>query len=149
MKSVEMDAAAYRSLAHTASQLAFFSTLKGAELDRMLSHIQLYAYHSGEAVFKKGAPADALYIVHEGEILIRLSRWYAFIRKSAHLGPGNLFGEMGLLDHRPRRATAVARRDSKLFVLLRPDFEDLLKSSPAFSAGVRWLADRRRFEDEH
>jgi CRP-like cAMP-binding protein len=149
MKHLEMDAAAYRSLAHTASQLEFFSTLKGVELDHMLSRIQLYAYSSGETIFKKGAPADALYIIHEGEIVIRLSHWYALIRKAAHLGPGNLLGEMGLLDNRLRRATAVARSNAKLFVLLRPDFEDLLRRSPAFAAGVQWLADRRRFEDDH
>ena len=144
-----MDAVAYRSLAHTASQLDFFSTFKGVELDSILSHIQLYAYGRGETIFKKGDPPNALYIVHEGEIVIRLSRWYALIRKAALLGPGNLLGEMGLLDNRPRRAAAIARSDAKLFVLLRSDFEDLLQRNPAFAAGVRWLADRRRFEDDH
>jgi CRP-like cAMP-binding protein len=146
MKRLIMGEAENRGLAHTAGQLEFFSTLKGADLDRILSHIELYAFNRGEAIFKKGDPADALYIVHQGEVVIQMSRWFALFRKVARLKPGNLFGEMGLLENRRRAFTATAKMDTQLFVLLKRDFDELLRRNPIFSEGIRWLAQRRQFE---
>jgi len=147
MKRLVIGEAEHRSLAHIAGQLEFFSALKGEALDRILSHIELYAFKRGETIFKKGEPAEALYVVHTGEVVIQISRWFALFRKVAHLESGNLFGEIALLENRPRAFTATARKDTQVFVLMKRDFDELLQSNPAFADGVRWLAERRRFED--
>lgn len=150
MKKLPMGEVEYKSLAHIAGDLEFFTPFKGAELEQLLSHIQLYSFAPGETVFKKGGPPDAFYIIHEGRVTIRFNpRWIWFIRKVATLGPGNLFGEIALLERRPHSATAVTEEGAKLFVLLREDFESLLKRNPAFEKGVRWIASKRKFEDSH
>ena len=51
------------------------------------------------------------------------TRFWGLIRKMTRLGAGELFGEMALLDNRPHSATAKAELPSKLFVLLRADFD--------------------------
>jgi CRP-like cAMP-binding protein len=149
MKRLEMGEAEHRSLAHIASQLEFFSALKGGGLDRILARIELYAFERGETIFKKGDPAEALYVIHTGEVVIQMSRWFALFRKVALLRTGNLFGEIALLENRPRSFSATARKDTQVFVLLKKEFDELLRSNPAFAEGVRWLADRRRFEGSH
>lgn len=142
-----MGEAEHRSLAHIAGQLEFFSALKGEALDHILPRIELYAFDRGETIFKKGDPAEALYVIHTGEVVIQLSRWFALFRKVAHLKSGNLFGEIALLENRRRVFSATARTDTRLFVLLKREFDELLRTNPTFAEGVRWLAERRHFED--
>ena len=145
-----MGEAEFKALAHIAGRLDFFSPFKGKELDTLLSHIQLYAYSAGETIFRRGDPAEAFYIIHEGEVRILLNKhWLWLIRKQARLGVGDLFGEMALLEDRPRSARAVATGPTKLFVLLRPDFDALMQRNPTFAEGMRLVASRRKFEDSH
>src|SRR5258706_3461924 len=116
MQKLKMGEAEYKNFAHIAGQLDFFAPLKGGQLDALLSHIQLYAFARGETIFKKDDPSDALYIIHEGIVTIRFNRhWIWFVRRVARLGPGNLFGEMSLLENRPHSAPAIAEKDVKLF----------------------------------
>jgi CRP/FNR family cyclic AMP-dependent transcriptional regulator len=150
MNRLTMGEAEFKALAHIAGRLEFFSPFKGDELDKLLSHIQLYAYAAGEPIFRRGDPAEAFYIIHEGHIRILLNRhWLWLVRKQARLGPGDLFGEMALLENRPHSAKAVAAGPTRLFVLLSPDFNALLQRNPTFAEGVRWVASRRKFEDAH
>jgi CRP/FNR family cyclic AMP-dependent transcriptional regulator len=150
MNRLTMGADEYKALAHIAGRLDFFSPFKGEELDKLLSHIQLYGYGAGETIFRRGEPSEAFYIIHEGQIRILMNRhWLWLMRKQARLGPGDLFGEMSLLERRPHSNKAVAVGPTKLFVLLTPDFDALMQRNPAFAEGMRWVASRRKFEDSH
>jgi CRP/FNR family transcriptional regulator, cyclic AMP receptor protein len=143
-----MGEAEFKALARIAGRLEFFSPLKGEELDRLLSHIQLYGYGKGESIFKPGDSAEAIFIIYEGQIKIPMNKHLLWlIRKQARLGPGDVFGEMAILENRPRKLKAVATQPTKLFVLLRPDFDALMNRNPVFAEGIRFIASRRRFED--
>ncbi len=50
----------------------------------------------------------------------------------SYLGAGTCFGEMSLIDGRPRTADVVARSSMRLIVIRREDFLDLIEQSPAF-----------------
>jgi CRP-like cAMP-binding protein len=137
----------FTALAAIAQRLELFSPLKGGELDGLLSRLQLYTFASGETIFRRGDLPDAFYIVLDGEVRIELkARWFGLLRQVSSLKPGDLFGEMALLNHQPRSATATARGATRLFVMFQKDFEALLKGNPTFATGVRWLAERRTFE---
>jgi CRP-like cAMP-binding protein len=142
-----MSEAEYRSLARMAGQVEFFCSLTGAQLEPLLSHIQLYAYDAGSVVFNKGDPADAFYIILEGRLgLIFKPRWFWIFRRVKLLGPGAVLGEMALLDKRPRSATVVVKEPAKLFVLLKQDFDSVIRQNPAFAEHIRWIAAQRKFE---
>src|ERR1700687_4026758 len=150
MNRLSMGESEFKALAHIAGGLDFFSPFKGDELNTLLSHIQLYAYSAKEVIFRRGDPADALYIIQEGQIRILMNKhWIWLIRKEVRLAPGNLFCEMALLENRPHSARAIAAQPTKLFVLLRPDFEALMQRNPTFAEGMRWVVSRRKFEDSH
>jgi CRP/FNR family cyclic AMP-dependent transcriptional regulator len=98
------------------------------------------AVREGEIIFEQGAAADCMYAVIEGEIEI--------VRDGAVLevvGAGGVFGEMGLLDHAPRSATARAKLDSTLAAISDKRFTVLVSQNPPFALGMmRVLAERVR-----
>ena len=128
----------------------FFSDLTIGYIDLVLKYVQHYAYKVKQAIFKQGDPGDALYVIHEGQVKIGVKRGLLLPDKTlAVLKPGQFFGEMALLDRRPRSATAKTVTDTKLFVLLSSDFDVVLRKNPNFAAEMRRIADHRHFEKSH
>jgi CRP-like cAMP-binding protein len=74
-------------------------------------------------VVVQGEPADALYAVVSGRVVVHQD---GVVR--VHLGPGDSFGERGLLDHAPRNATVTTEVET---ILLRIDGNVLLDSLEA------------------
>ena len=150
MKRLPLGDEEYQSLARIARQLEFFRTFTGAQLNATLARIQLYGFDSGDTIFKKGDPADAFFIIYEGGVRVRLkNRFFGLIRSIRHLGAGEILGEMGLLENRPRSATVIAAKPTKMFVLLRAEFDALLANDPEIADHLRWIASQRRFEAAH
>lgn len=108
-------------------------------------HVDLAA---GDAVFREGEPGDAMFIIESGTIEIRSNaRGYAPI---ATLGSGDFFGDMSLLEDRPRSADAVALEPARLLRIDRAAFADLLRQN--IEIGVRIMrkiaARQRRTEQQ-
>lgn len=137
----------YRGLVHVARQLEFFKSLTGAQFETLLAHIQLYAFDSGETLFRDGDPPNAFYILHEGTVRIEIGRrFFGLLKRTIRLGPGAMFGEIALLEKRPHKGTAVAIAPLKVFVMLQDDFNKLLKLDVDFAERIRFLASQRKFE---
>jgi CRP-like cAMP-binding protein len=95
---------------------------------------------AGTIIFEEGAPASEMYGVIEGEIELRTAGGTVF-----KIGPNETFGEMGLIDHSARMATAVATDDSKLAVIDDGTFLFLVHETPTFALQVmRTLTARLR-----
>jgi len=94
----------------------------------------LRQFRAGDTIFSEGDLAETFYFVRSGELTAsRLSsdRQEKVLKV---LGPGELFGEVGLLQDIPRIATIKAITDAQLYELHKADFFDLLGCNPAFSA---------------
>lgn len=105
---------------------------------RLAESIRVKVLKAGETLFRTGDPGEALFIVLDGEIEL-------FIRDNAGqkipltiAGPGQLFGELALLDRGPRTATAEALTDSELLSLSRDDLVALFQKTP--TAALHLLA---------
>lgn len=98
------------------------------------------SFAAGQAIFQEGDPGDILYIVVEGQVEILIgSQWLET------LGPGDIMGEMALIEDRPRSATAIARTDCLLTPITRQHFLTLIQHTPLFAIRVmRVLAHRLR-----
>jgi CRP/FNR family cyclic AMP-dependent transcriptional regulator len=93
------------------------------------------SFKAGEIIFRQGDPAEELYIVKSGKVEIRLGN-----RLLDTLPELSIFGEMALIDHRPRSATAVAATDATVVPFLF-----LVSRTPHFALNVmRVLAQRLR-----
>ncbi len=74
--------------------------------------------HAGDVLFHESDTGDVAYLVERGRIQISLMSGESEV-KLADLGPGDLVGEMALIDNAPRTATAVAVEESVLLVIDR------------------------------
>jgi CRP/FNR family transcriptional regulator, cyclic AMP receptor protein len=106
-----------------------------ARLAEFIDFIQLPA---GETLFKTGEPGESLYVVKSGEIELYIKDTAGQKILLAIAGPGEVFGELALLDRGPRTATAFALTDTELLELDRDDLLLLFQKSPA--AALRLLA---------
>lgn len=148
LKKIQMNETQEKLLASSLSKADFFANLSIAEVDKLLPYIQLYDYPSGAKIFKKGDPGDALYIVCEGTVSVMIKEGL-FKKDSASLGPGDFFGEMALLENKPRSATVMTEKGAKIFILLADDFKSVLAHNPSFDQVMQRLAARRKFETTH
>ncbi len=92
----------------------------------------------GHTLFQAGDPGESLFIVRVGEIEL-------FIKDTAgqkivltNAGPGDMFGELAMLDSGPRTATALALSDAEVLVLDRDDLVLLFQRKP--EAALHMLA---------
>jgi CRP/FNR family transcriptional regulator, cyclic AMP receptor protein len=98
------------------------------------------SFKAGEVIFRQGDPADELYIVKDGKVEIRLGN-----RLLDTLPELSIFGEMALIDHNPRSATAVAATDATVVPVSEKQFLFLVGRTPHFALNVmRVLAQRLR-----
>jgi CRP-like cAMP-binding protein len=84
----------------------------------------------GKTVFVENMPGESLYIIKRG--VVQISQMLAEIDEQAlvSLGAGDIFGEMAVIDGKPRQATARIVKDAVLYSLKRKNFNNLLKEKP-------------------
>jgi hypothetical protein len=88
-------------------------------------------FAAGDAVVRQGDPADRFYIVTRGEVTVTRQDQAGEEVQVATLGPGQFFGEIGLLANTPRTATVAARTPIEVLALDRETFRRVAESSEA------------------
>jgi CRP-like cAMP-binding protein len=96
----------------------------------------------GEVVFDEGDPADRLYVIRSGEVeLVRENA--ARQRTVARLGPGDFFGELGVVLGERRTARAIAVSQTRLIALDRDTLEAMIVDQPEIAIRmIRVLVSR-------
>jgi signal transduction histidine kinase len=89
----------------------------------------------GEIVFREGEMGDAMYIIWSGRAVV-VKGVLASPIVLGYRGPGEIIGEMALLENRPRSASVIALEDMRLLSIRRDDFEKLLQSNPSVGLGI-------------
>ncbi|MGH2807339.1 MAG: cyclic nucleotide-binding domain-containing protein, partial [Actinomycetota bacterium] len=100
---------------------------------------------AGQTIFNEGDKADNFYIVTEGEVEV-VRGGDGSEQKIATLGPGQFFGEMGLLSGRPRMATVRATKETHLMALDASEFGNLMNRSSGGAADVAYEVKMRTSE---
>jgi CRP/FNR family cyclic AMP-dependent transcriptional regulator len=97
----------------------------------------------GEVLFKEGAPGDEMYLIRSGKI--RIVKDLEGTKKTlAVIGEGEFFGEMALLDKRPRSAAAIAETDAKIIIVDRDAFLSSVNKNPFIKYIIETLTTRLR-----
>jgi len=100
---------------------------------------------AGQVLFREGDPGKEMYVIQSGKV--RLSRHIRGVEKLlAELGAGEFFGEMSIINDKPRTATAVVLEDAQLLVLDPRTFEAMIKANTEIAVRmIKKLA--RRLDD--
>jgi CRP/FNR family transcriptional regulator, cyclic AMP receptor protein len=113
--------------------VALFSDLEGEELERF-SHVAVpRSFPAGTRVFHEGDDSDACYIVKEGSFRVTREHSDGRAITLATLGPGEIFGELAMLDGDKRSASAEALTEGELLALPANDVRALLARHPEIS----------------
>ncbi len=89
---------------------------------------EFQTYITGQVIFWEGQPGAEMYVVIEGEVDILVRS-----KEIDRVGPGEVLGEMALIDSCDRSATAVARTNCKLVMIDRKRFEFMMQNTPYFA----------------
>jgi CRP-like cAMP-binding protein len=117
-------------------QVSFFQHVPRHELGRLFQSLSLRTYNAGEVIFKEGDPGRALFILEWGQIEISRKITETQNETLAVLAPGDYFGEMSLMDHMPRTATAAAITASRVYLLYKTELEGLFRRAPQAGAAI-------------
>ncbi len=120
------------------AKVKLFELLDDEELAELAAAIDLEKFESEQVLFNAGDFGESLFIVRSGEIelFIKDNSGQKIVLKVA--AEGDIFGEISMLDNRPRSATAVALTDTEVYVLDRDDLLLLFQKKP--DAGLNMLA---------
>jgi serine/threonine protein phosphatase PrpC len=125
-------------------QMPLFRHLTYREIIRVLNVTEVKEFAPGADIIKEGTFGEELYILLKGKV--RVHKNDAFI---TYLLPGSHIGEMALVDRIPRSASATAEDPSRLLILRRREFYEIVRKDPSLSVKLLWsfvqvLAERLR-----
>jgi CRP-like cAMP-binding protein len=125
------------------TSVELFAEIPDEELDDLTALAQIKKLSKDSTIFHAGDPADAVYVVASGrvKVVITSSDGKEFILTV--LGPGQVFGEMALLESAPRSASVVTLSAVELLAINRSDFQRLLDSNPRIAQRLMAILSRR------
>ena len=123
--------------------------LTDAEMGELLAIGRLVLFDAGQTVFTKGDPGDCLYAILKGQIAVNTSTAGGKTMTLNMLDPGEILGEIALIDGKERTAGATALRPSELYRIDRADFIPFLERHPrlcirmmgVLCERLRWVSD--------
>lgn len=105
-----------------------FSACSSGQLRTIRKAVEEITVSAGKVLVEEGSVGREFFFIVEGNATVKKSG-----KKLATLGPGSYFGELSLLDRKPRSATVVSDTDMTLLVLDQRRFNGLLDEMPALT----------------
>ena len=110
--------------------VASFSGTGSRRIAGLAPHRTGTAFPAGHEIFREGDPGDGVYVIRDG--LVEIAHlWIGGSTVCFPAGPGEIFGEMAVIEDLPRSATATAAKDTRVYFIPRDEMLALLQRSPA------------------
>jgi CRP-like cAMP-binding protein len=109
-------------------QVPLLAGLERAELERLAFQFKEHSFPKGAAITREGARGArvlAFFVIAKGSASVTVGG-----ETKAVLGPGDHFGEIGLLYDQPRSATVIAKTDLRCYALSAWDFGPFVEANP-------------------
>ena len=127
----------------TLAQVPLFQDLSRRELQHLSVNCREREYPIGAALLRQGETGVGLFVIVSGQVRVTRHQEGGDERDLAMLGPGDVLGEMSLLDDLPRSASAVASEPTRCLVLPVWDFRATLRESPDIAIKLLGVLSRR------
>jgi predicted CoA-binding protein/signal transduction histidine kinase len=113
-------------------KVELFASLPDEDLWRLCEMVEEVELAHGQELFAEGSQGDRAYVIESGELEILKNSNTRQLLLSVR-GPGDVIGEMALLEQAPRNATVKARGQTRLLAVHQEQFDHLLQVSPTAS----------------
>lgn len=107
-----------------------FADLDSATLTLIVAHLTEEVWPAGQVIFEEHAPGDTLYIIKAGQVRVSRTFQDGEERVLREMGPGEFFGEMALLEDKPRSARVSTLTAATLLAVTRQRFNALIEQHP-------------------
>lgn len=115
------------------SKVPLFEGCSKKELERVARASDEIVMTPGTVIVDQGQTGREAFVVMDGTVVVKRSN-----RKVATLGPGDVVGELSLLDHGPRTASVICETDCTLLVIEQRHFRGVIEEVPTLA--IRLLA---------
>jgi voltage-gated potassium channel len=123
------------------ARVPFFADIGAIAISDIVDRLRSRIYPEGATVIRKGSAGDSMFFIVSGEVEVRVGE------RTLELRDGDFFGEMALLDRKPRSADVVALSPLTVLVLNVADFYQLAGQQPKLIEAIEAEAARRRSSD--
>jgi CRP/FNR family transcriptional regulator, cyclic AMP receptor protein len=112
------------------SRVSIFSKLSPGDVEQLVKIVTVKKYGADAAVFFQGEPSDSLYMLLKGSVKVTSASEEGVEKILDILGPGEIFGELAMLDGHPRSATVTTCEPTEMATISRKDFKNFGASRP-------------------
>ena len=127
-------------------KINFFSALSMGDIEELIEKFEKYNYPRGKVILREKKTGEAFFIIYKGKVAV--TQKVSFFKKKflKELPAGSFFGEISLISNEPTTATVTAKEPCEVFILLKSDFLKILKQNPKLEDDIRFVAEKRQFE---
>ena len=131
------------------NDVALFQNLNSEQLTWLDERLRCSTYQAGSNIIMAEQPGEVVYIVLNGTVKIHIEQANGTDVVLAILGPGDIVGEMSLIDSSGRSASVVTLEESRLLWMSGSTFQECLRSMPPVAQNlVRIMSGRVRLANE-
>jgi len=109
------------------SGIGLFEDLGPDSLKNLAEFIEEKRYYEGDTIFKQGDSGNELYILKEGECEVQVDIGTDRKLSVQMMEPGTIFGELSFIDGKERTGTVICKKDAKVLILKREDFNKFMQ----------------------
>ena len=120
-------------------EIDILSPLRSEEQEAIAKAARVHVFSRGETIIRRGTQGDSMFIVHEGEVTVRVGD-----DEVARLGEGDFFGEMALLTGEGRTADVIALNDVVAVEIAKDALQPVLRDHPDLAAAISAKVMERR-----
>ncbi len=136
-------------IAHLLHGVPMFSTLAAEDLARVAAVASERRFEAGTTVFREGDASNTCYVIHSGQARAVRAHGDGRSITLAHFGPGDIFGELAVLDDDRRSATVETLEKTDTIAILGGDMRVMLREHPEIAVKlISALSSRLRETNE-
>jgi CRP/FNR family cyclic AMP-dependent transcriptional regulator len=131
------------TIAEVLARTPLFFELGWEDLAHLADAARIRTYRDGEVIVREGDPATGCFMIVSGRVEVSKGAASATPTVLATMGPGEVFGEMAVIDEHPRSATVRALEATECVAIRRADFVESLRRRPGMAAQLLPVLVRR------
>ena len=124
-------------------KIPLFRELPQQALESIARLARERVYEPQAVVVQQDEPSDGIYLINAGRLAVSVATGDGRVTTIGQMGPGEIIGEISLLDGGPRSATVVAISESRLVAIDREAFLMLVRNQPSISLALVSVLARR------